>query len=591
MRSMTAIRLALPLLFAALLIALSAALWTAFPTPAAAQDRTLWSKTATVRAVNLNRVLSVNVNFSHDGVSYRINQMIRTPGGRLNVYLNDNAKLLKSTSPGDLILIVDGSEYNLAHFIATSITGSFPRGTQLYYDANLPAWTAGEKVRLSLIYRPPSPPPGDPNPPGGNGGGSQPASPPNNPPEFEEDSATRSIAEGDEPGRAIEEPVQASDEDENDTLSYSLDGEDSGYFEIDSNTGQLLTRAPLDFEERNEYTLEVVATDDQGGSDSIEVTISVENVDEPPVLTGPRSARTPEHEQSVLGTYTASSPEGRGVTLSLTGRDADLFTLGSDGALSFAAEPDYESPMSAAGGNTYRLTVVAEDSVHSVSQDVVVRVVNVNESHTLTISGTNDSGAPVVGQPLVAALHDPDGVRDAVWQWRTSEDGMGWTSVADLVTQATESDDTATTATYTPRPDDHGKLIQIIVYYHDSFGLAQPIFLDITPQVTTPIPTPMPTATPAPTPVPTATPIPTATPYATPTPTATSTPTPTATSTPAPTPTETPQPTQTPTPALLEQLWDDGNNLGWLIAVVLAAIAAAGAGYYVYRRRARAAGR
>ncbi len=440
------------------------------------------------------------------------------------------------------------------------------------------------------------PPPRDPDPPpppppprddsGGNGGGGAggsqraPTPVPNIPPEFKEgDSATRSIPEGDESGRPIGEPVEASDEDEDDTVRYSLGGADGGYFRVDSDTGQLLTRAPLDFEEHNEYTLEVVADDNRGGNDTIEVTITIENVDEPPVLTGPQSARTPEHEQSLLGTYTASSPEGRVVALSLTGRDADLFTLGSDGALSFAAAPDYESPMSAAGGNTYRLTVVAEDSVHTVSQDVVVRVVNVNEPHTLTITGTNDSGAPVVGQPFVASLTDPDGgVREAVWQWRTSEDGIGWTSVADFVTQATESDDTVTTTSYTPGIDDRGKLIQVIVYYYDTHGLAQPIFQEIASPVAAPTPTPIPTATPTPTP--TATPTPTPTPM----PTATPTPTPTVAPTATPKPTATPPPV-VPTPVVLEA--EPGWGPVWMWGIGLAVIAGGFILFFVLRARRR----
>ena len=584
--SITVFRLALPLLAAALLIALSAALWTASPTPAAAQDRTLRSMTATVRVVECRhahvlpctRSMTLGGSFTHDGVRYRMDRALRTADGQLNIFLFDhNGKSLVSTSPGDLILTVDGTEYNLASF---TVTG---RGNQLYYrNANLPVRAAEKKVKFSIIYRGPppprnpNPPGGNPNPPGGNnvggvGGGSGSSSqraaapPPNNPPEFEQgDETTRSVAEGDKPRRAIGDPVEASDEDENDTMRYSLDGEDSRYFQVDEDTGQILTRAPLDFEERSEYTLEVVADD---GSDEarIAVTITIENVDEPPVLTGPGSARTRENEKSVLGTYTASSPEGRVVTLSLTGRDADLFRLGNDGALSFAAAPDYESPMSAAGGNTYRLTIVAEDSMHSVSQDVVVRVTNVNEPHTLTITGTNDSGAPVVGQPLVAALHDPDSVRDPVWQWRTSQDRTEWTSVSYLVMQATEPGSTAATAAYTPSPDDYGKLIQLIVHYFDSHGLVQPITLTIAYRVTMPIPTPTPT------PIPTATPTPTPIPTATPTPTATPEPTPTATPRPTPTVAPTPEPTATPSIDTPEEADDSvgPGPLQWLLPILI----------------------
>ena len=45
-------------------------------------------------------------------------------------------------------------------------------------------------------------------------------------------------------------------------------------------TGQLMTKAALDFETKDSYTVEVMADDGNGGTDTIAVTITVTDVPE-----------------------------------------------------------------------------------------------------------------------------------------------------------------------------------------------------------------------------------------------------------------------------------------------------------------------
>ena len=52
---------------------------------------------------------------------------------------------------------------------------------------------------------------------------------------------------GDAESGGVGEPVAAADPD-GDALTYSLSGDDAGAFEIDSSTGQLWSKAPLDYE-------------------------------------------------------------------------------------------------------------------------------------------------------------------------------------------------------------------------------------------------------------------------------------------------------------------------------------------------------
>ena len=86
-------------------------------------------------------------------------------------------------------------------------------------------------------------------------------------------------------------PVAAADPD-GDTLTYSLGGDDADAFEIDASTGQLWSKAPLDYETQANYTVVVSVRDSRdfnGDPDtavdaSVAVTIAVVNVSEPGAL-------------------------------------------------------------------------------------------------------------------------------------------------------------------------------------------------------------------------------------------------------------------------------------------------------------------
>ena len=110
-----------------------------------------------------------------------------------------------------------------------------------------------------------------------------PALPTNTVPEFQDadgDMATstyRMVAENTAAGMDIGAPVEATDVDSGDTLTYTLGGADAASFAIDSETGQLMTSAALDYETMMEYMVTVTATDSEGETDMIYVTIMVTN--------------------------------------------------------------------------------------------------------------------------------------------------------------------------------------------------------------------------------------------------------------------------------------------------------------------------
>ena len=117
----------------------------------------------------------------------------------------------------------------------------------------------------------------------------------NSAPVFIEGTSTaRSVAENTATGVNIGSAVAATDAD-NDTLTYTLGGTNAASFGINSITGQLRTRAALDYETKRSYTI-TVSVSDGTLTDTIAVTISVTNVDEVPEEVGDSESLTAQFE-------------------------------------------------------------------------------------------------------------------------------------------------------------------------------------------------------------------------------------------------------------------------------------------------------
>ena len=83
----------------------------------------------------------------------------------------------------------------------------------------------------------------------------------------------------------VGEPVEAYDAN-GDILTYTLGGADAGSFDIDPASGQISANMKLDREAKSSHMVTVTATDPNGANASIDVTITVTNVDEAPKIAG-----------------------------------------------------------------------------------------------------------------------------------------------------------------------------------------------------------------------------------------------------------------------------------------------------------------
>ena len=258
----------------------------------------------------------------------------------------------------------------------------------------------------------------------------------------------RMVRENTPAGQPVGDPVTATDDNAGDILTYTLEGNDAAsLFAIDVTNGQVMTKAALDVETAPSHMVTVRATDPFGLMDDIMVNITVEDVNEPPTVSGAASIEHPE-TGTVLDTdltsnngddaeYVATDPDTTPVAWSVSGADAGKFSI-VDGLLAFMAAPNYETPGDANGDNVYEIMVVATDNEGATGMmSVTVKVTNVNEPGNVALSSVQ----PRVGVALTATLTDPDGsVSGVAWQWSRSESATG--DYADI--------EDATSATYTP---------------------------------------------------------------------------------------------------------------------------------------------
>ena len=281
----------------------------------------------------------------------------------------------------------------------------------------------------------------------------------NEAPEFASAIAERMVAENTAAGENIGAPVAATDAND-DPLTYALGGQDAGSFDIDTATGQLMTKADLDYETKSSYMVTVTATDGQDTA-SIDVTITVTDVNEVPEFAATAQRMVAENTAAGenIGAPVEATDADAPLTYGLSGQDAGSFDIDTaTGQLMTKADLDYETK------SIYMVTVTATDGEDTASIDVTITVTDVNEAPEFasataevmvaenTAAGEN-IGAPVEatdanGDTLTYGLSGQDAgsfdIDTATGQLMTKADLDYETKSSYMVTvTATDGEDTA----------------------------------------------------------------------------------------------------------------------------------------------------
>ena len=290
---------------------------------------------------------------------------------------------------------------------------------------------------------------------------------------------SRSVAENTAAGVDIGLPVVATGS--SGAVTYTLGGTDAASFDIVAATGQLQTKAALDYETKSGYEVTVTATDTDG-SVITTVAIEVTNVIELTTFSGPTMVTFAENGATRVATFSYSSDEDRdGIQWLPGGVDRGLFSLDSpSGALRFLQAPDFENPLDVGPpgrgtNNSYELKLVAwaRDSgpIFTDEVDVKVTVTDVDEAGALSLSSTR----PALGAVLTAVLTDPDGVTagTALWQWERSTGRNSWAVI-----------DGAAAESYTPVAADTNTFLRVTATYADEHGTGKTVS-EVPPNVVT----------------------------------------------------------------------------------------------------------
>ena len=146
-------------------------------------------------------------------------------------------------------------------------------------------------------------------------------------------------------------------------------------------------------------------TDDRGASvtDTVSVIVAADQA-----TTTVYRVDVAENSNGTIHVATTNDPEQESLTFSLSGTDADDFSINSSsGAISFISTPDYEVPTDANTDNAYELTFEVSNGTTTTLQELIITVIDVDEAPTIT-SAPDASTPENTTSTYTATATDPE---------------------------------------------------------------------------------------------------------------------------------------------------------------------------------------
>ena len=206
--------------------------------------------------------------------------------------------------------------------------------------------------------------------------------------------------------------LKVEDADPDDKFKFGIAKDNRADFSLDGSN--LLTKRPFDYEEEKSFTVAVQVTDSGGEKIVDNVTVTVENENEKPVLVSPKEAtfNHPENAGKIVARINVEDPDENqsSVKFKLTkSEDRDHFKITRAGDLAFLREPDYENAVDANKDNVYTITYKAidskDDKLH-VSGKVHVRVKDSEETEVIALDKRKFVAWTVDHQPYHILMED-----------------------------------------------------------------------------------------------------------------------------------------------------------------------------------------
>ncbi|NML18669.1 DUF4347 domain-containing protein [Azohydromonas caseinilytica] len=272
---------------------------------------------------------------------------------------------------------------------------------------------------------------------------------------------------------------------------YELLDDAGKRFAIDARTGRVTVARPdlLDHESAGRHTLRVRLSDAAGNTRDVDVSVTVTDIDEAPVLARPIENQKAQAGSAFRFTLPGDSfrdPEGRALSYAVTLADGSPLPawLRFDPATRTFSGTPRDQDLGA-----LRIRVTARDPGGTTASEVFT--LRVSQGTDAPRGGVAVSGDAVEGQTLQATR--PDGVGPVRYQWEVSEDGKTWRTIQGATGQSLTLGGALA-----------GRYVRVVLSYTDSQGDVQTRASAPTAQVA-PVPVLLPPASasaPAPTPAP-----------------------------------------------------------------------------------------
>ena len=248
----------------------------------------------------------------------------------------------------------------------------------------------------------------------------------NDPPVFPSEGAVLAVDENSLAGTSVGQSAVTATDQDGDGITYSLSGDSA--FEVAPSSGviRIAAGASLNYEGKPRYRLTLTANDGNGGKDSIAVTVTLNDLNEPPAFAESVVALSVAEDVGAGGDagspVTATDPDGGGsLTYSLTGQNEGGFTIvAATGQVRVGQALDYETAVS------HSLTVQATDSGGLTATKTVT--VNVTDVIEYSVAGVSIGAVTASSAEATVSLSNPDNEEGTVYlRYRTPPDSGAWT--------------------------------------------------------------------------------------------------------------------------------------------------------------------
>ena len=168
--------------------------------------------------------------------------------------------------------------------------------------------------------------------------------------------------------------VRAFDDIENDTIIYSLEGDDKDLLSISSD-GLISFKQTPDYETKNEYAYDIVASD---GLNKIYLIIDhfIFNLNDVPPLIVSESTLNVDENQTSIGTLIITDPDPGNNIFTITGDDSSSVQINREGVISFVSAPDYETKTS------YSFSIIVSDGLNSSTTPFIININDLDDVFT-----------------------------------------------------------------------------------------------------------------------------------------------------------------------------------------------------------------